>query len=306
MKPVLIGIGIVLLAAILTWEYTSELPNLKGIKITPETIKIGLSNPKLWIFYDTSDVNARKWHDFGARTSKAINIPLLNTLYERIAAHNGLDYTIEVLGGLESIAEHMGGWSSMPRPLQNPKTRVTREEYVWIRTAILAKYGGLWLSPSVISIAPFGKLPDTITLFTNDVNPEFTGIWVPRAEDPTFVKWEAMLRDRLDNQIGGHNFRDDGSNDWKELRPRYQSIPYELGRHTKTNKKIQLEDIFAAGTEGRITIYIPKETRYIVIPYNDLLDRTAWGWVLRSSEEQILSSDLALTHILHAYPIQKL
>jgi hypothetical protein len=36
----------------------------------------------------------------------------------------------------------------------------------------------------------------------------------------------------------------------------------------------------------------------MVIPYHDLLERSAWGWVLRMSEEQILSSDLALTHIL--------
>lgn len=177
MKELLIAIGIVLLAAILIWEYTSEIPSLKGSTITPEKLTVGLSNPRLWIFYDTSDVNSRKWYDFGARTSKAIHIPLLNTLYERIAAHNGSDYNIEVLGGLESIAEHMGGWASMPRPLQNPKTRVTKEEYTWIRTAILAKYGGLWVCPSVISLAPFGKLPDDITLFTDDVNPQFTAIW---------------------------------------------------------------------------------------------------------------------------------
>jgi len=304
MKELLIAIGIVLLAAILIWEYTSEIPSLKGSTITPEKLTVGLSNPRLWIFYDTSDVNSRKWYDFGARTSKAIHIPLLNTLYERIAAHNGSDYNIEVLGGLESIAEHMGGWASMPRPLQNPKTRVTKEEYTWIRTAILAKYGGLWVCPSVISLAPFGKLPDDITLFTDDVNPQFTAIWVPSAQNPTFVRWEAMLRQRLDSQLGGYNFRDDGALDWNELEEKHTVLAYELSRHTKTNNKIQLEDLFAAGTEGRIPFQIPTNTKYIVIPYNDLLNRRAWGWVLHSSEEELLSSDLSITHILRAYPIQ--
>jgi hypothetical protein len=303
MKAALIGVGIVLLAAILTWEYTSEIPSLKG-SITSESMRTGLLNPKLWIFYDTSDVNSRTWYDFGARTSKAINIPLLNTLYERIAAHNGRDYNIEVLGGLDSIAEHMGGWDKMPRPLRNPKVRVNHEEYVWIRTAMLAKYGGLWVCPSVVSLAPFGRLSDTLTLFTNDVNPQFNSVWVPHAEHPLFVKWEALLRERLDSQVGGYTFRDNSAVDWNTLNPSYKVLPYELSRHVKTNKKIQLEDLFAAGTGGRISIQIPKDTKYIVIPYNDLLDRRAWGWVLSSSEEELLASDLALTHILNAYPIQ--
>jgi hypothetical protein len=303
MKNILIGMAVILIVAILIWEYISELPTLKT-SLTPESIKIGLSNPRLWVFYDTSDVNSRDWYDFGARSSKAINIPLLNTLYERIAAHNGIDYNIEVLGGLDSIAEHLGGWSNMPLTLQNPKARVMKEELTWIRTAILAKYGGLWVSPSVISLAPFGKLPNNITIFTDDVNPEFAAIWVPSAEDPMFVKWEKMLRERLDTQLGGYDFRDDSSIDWKELSPDATILPYELSRNPKTNRKIQLEDIFAAGTEGRLTFKIPKASKYIVIPYNDLLDRRAWGWVLRSSEEQIMESDLAITHILRAYPIQ--
>jgi hypothetical protein len=304
MKAVLIGVGILLIAAILTWEYTSELPNLKSIRITPETMKVGLTNPKMWIYYDTSDVNSRKWDDFGARNNQAIHIPLLNALYERIAAHNGMDYNIEVLGGLDAIAAHLGGWDAMPSTLKNPKARVMREEYNWIRTAMLAKYGGLWLSPSVISLQPFGKLPDKVTLFTNDVAPEFTGVWVPSPGNPLFVKWEKMFRNRLDNQLGGYNFRNDAANDWSEFRADVQILPYELSRNIMNNKKIQLEDIFAAGTEGRLTFQIPAKTRYIVIPYNDLLDRRAWGWVLRSSEEQLMSSDLAITHILRSYPIQ--
>jgi hypothetical protein len=302
MKNILIGMGVILVAAILAWEYTSELPNLKT-QITPETMNVGLSNPKLWIYYDTSDVNSRDWYDFGARSSKAINIPLLNTLYERIAAHNGMDYNIEVIGGIDAVAEHLGGWTNMPRPLQNPKGRVTREEHTWIRTAILAKYGGLWVSPSVVSLAPFGKLPAKTTIFTNDVNPEFTAIWVPSVQDPLFVKWEDMLRNRLNNQLGGYNFRDDAANDWNEFAPDVVKLPYELSRNPKTNKKLQLEDLFAAGTEGRLTFQIPKDAKYIVIPYNDLLDRRVWGWVLRSSEQQLLESDLAITHIMNGYPI---
>jgi hypothetical protein len=36
------------------------------------------------------------------------------------------------------------------------------------------------------------------------------------------------------------------------------------------------------------------------VPYGDLLDRRAFGWILKSSEEQIMESDLAIRYVLEA------
>lgn len=300
----------ILLAAILIWEWSVGFPNLKRTTITSETMKVGLNNPKLWIFYDTSDVNSRHWYDFTGRSSNAINVPLYNILYERIAYHNGKQYNIEVLGGLEAVAARMGGWNALPTSLQNPKARVNKIEYDWIRTAILAKYGGLWLCPSVISINPIGPLPnDRVVVFENTPTPGFRSIWSPYPQHPLFVKWETMIRERLDKQLGGYNFRNDSANDWNELMTNNNELvdskaEYELSRNIKNNKELQLEDIFASGTEGRLTFQIPNETKYIVIPKHDLFDREMWGWLLRTSEQQFLESDLAITHIIQKYPIQ--
>jgi len=315
MKPeqqLLVGLGIALVAAVIVWEAAYGLPRREGAEITPETIKAGLHNPTLWIFYNDSDINSRNWLDFGARNSKAINIPLLNVLYERIAAHNGSTYKIEVLGGLQGVAAKLG-WDAMPRSLQNPKASVTQPEEDWIRTAILAKYGGLWLSPSSISLKGIGKLPaDTIvalgsdsdTMYTSSA-PGFRGLWVPTANNPMMVAWEQRLHARLEGQLGGRQVRGDSKSDWAELSVNsgIQTAVlshYELGRNLYTGKKLELEDIFAAGTEGRLPFEIPKEAAYIPIPYAELLDRRAWGWVLRMSEEQIMTSDLAITHILQS------
>jgi len=305
-EKIILGIVCVLVAAIFIWEYTSEIPNLKMTRITPESMRVGLSNPKLWIFYNTSEINSRNWLDFGARTDTAINVPLLNILYERIAKHNGTEYNIQVIGGLEGVAEQLGGWDMLPLKLQNPKARVLKEEHDWIRTAILAKYGGLWLSPSSISLEPIGKLPDdSIVVFNNDVNPTFDGIWVPHPEHPLFVTWEELLRNRLNSQLGGYNFRNDAANDWEEIKTEHTNIVtkeyVELNKNPKTGKKLQLEDIFAAGTGGNISFIIPHGSKYILLPYNDLLDRRAWGWVLRMNEQELMSSDLSITHILRNY-----
>jgi len=318
MKPdqyILIGLAVFLVAAIAIKE---GLPKRHGAEITPESLSIGMNNPTLWIFYNTSEVNARYWWDFGARNSRAINIPLLNMLYTRVAEHNGKDYKIEVLGGVSAVAEKLG-WDALPRSLKTTgKATVTEAEEAWIRTAILAKYGGLWLSPSVLSIQPIGKLPaDAIVAFGQDdapmynsatISPGFNALWVPKPNHPMMVKWQERLHSRLEGQLGGKQSRGDSKSDWLELTREMPAgtvrtrLDSELSRNPETGKKLELEDLFAAGTEGRLPFIVPPSTAYIVVPYADLLNRRQWGWVLRESEEQLLSSDLAIVHIIKSYP----
>jgi len=287
-----------LLGAIAMYEFGSLRPTAQ-VEIVPEHLTIGTSNPTLWLFYNTSEVNARHWLDFGARSSYAINIPLLNMLYERIVTLNGKPYNVRVLSGLESVAELFGGWEHLPSRLRKPKARVYVTEEDWIRTAILAKFGGLWLSPYVVALQPFGKLPTKITTFGQDADSGFTCMWVPSANDPAMIDWEKRIRSRLETQTGGFQLRGDAASDWKDLDCGSEvRIFDELSRNTRTNKKLELEDIFASGTGGNLTFAIPPEAKYLVIPYHDLLKRSSWEWVLRMSEQQILSSDLALSHIL--------
>jgi len=306
-QSIVVGLGITFVALAVAWE-SGSLPWKKGPEITPETLKIGTSNPTLWIFYNDSEVNTRQWWDFGARTSHAINIPLLNILYERIVRHNGKDYQVEVLGGLTAVAQKLGGWEALPTNMRSSKAKVSTAEEDWIRAAILAKFGGLWISGSVISLKSVGKLPsDSIVAFGQDdvpmygsKVPGFRALWVPSAGHPMMVEWEARIRSRLDTQLGGKQFRGDAKSDWVALSPGQKIVwnDGELGRNPKTNKKLELEDIFASGTEGRIPFEIPATSSYIVVPYDDLINRRLLGWVLRLNEQQFMESDLAISHIL--------
>lgn len=304
---VFIGITMVFLGCIVLYEFGSPRPAYPRVEITPETLRIGQTNPTLWLFYNTSDVNSRHWLDFGARSSYAIHIPLLNLLYNRIVAMNGQTYTVRVLTGTSSVAEALGGWEHLPKRLQRDKARVYVAEEDWIRTAILAKFGGLWLSPYVVALRPFGPLPkDSIVTFGQDADSGFSCLWVPSPANPMFIEWELRIRRRLEEQTGGFQLRGDSASDFQELTKEscakgqiLEARPLEeFARNKRTNKKLELEDIFASGTEGRLPFEIPSEAKYMVIPYHDLLERSAWGWVLRMSEGQILSSDLALSHIL--------
>jgi len=302
---IIIGTGLIIVALAAAWE--ARALKRTGVEITTETLKLGINNPRIWLFYNTSDVNSRNWYDFGARSSRVLNIPIMNLFYNSIVTTNR-DYRVEVIGGVEGVAELLG-WENMPRVLQNPKATVSVAEEDWIRVAILKKFGGLWLSPSVVCLKSFGALPkDTVVAFGQDESPMysssapgFRALWSPAPEHPMFVDWEKRSHERLDTQLGGLQIRGDAKSDWEDLSKVYTTAIYtkeELSRDPRTNKKLELEDLFASGTGGRLSFKIPPSAVYIVVPYKDLVDRRAWGWILRSSEEQILESDLAISHIM--------
>jgi hypothetical protein len=231
-------------------------------------------------------------------------------LYDTIVKQNGDRYRIEVIGGLNGVAGLMGGWDKLPYTLQNPKSFVTVPEEDWIRTAVLEKYGGLWVSPSVLCLKGFGDLPkDRIVAFGQDdvpmygsPVPGFRCLWAPRPGIQMLRSWEERCRSRLEHQLGGRQFRGDAKSDWVELCKEGAAtevrVLAELSRDPKTNKNIELEDLLAAGTGGNIPFAIPPTAVYISIPYKDLLDRRHYGWILRLSEKQIVESDLVISHLL--------
>jgi hypothetical protein len=270
-------------------------------EITPEMLNIGMELPVIWVYYDDSQVNSRYWTDFGARSSRVINIPILNLCYESIVKANP-EYRVQVIGGLQGVSEILGV-DAMPKTLKNPRANVGTAQLDWIRTAILAKCGGLWLSNSVVCVKGFGELPDNIVAFGQDdvpmygsSVPGFRALWSPKANEPAFVKWEAMCRERLDSQLGGLQIRGDSKSDWMNLcKDAEIRRADELSRDSKTQKKLQLEDLFA--TQGG-KLVVPCDVKYIVIPYDDLVNRSMFAWLLRSSEEQILNSDMAISKVL--------
>jgi len=269
----------------------------------------GMNKPVLWLYYDQSDVNSRWWKDFGARSDRALNMPFLNLCYETIVTRNRGDYRVEVIGGLQGVAELLGGYENMPLRLRNPIASVNEAEMNWIRAAVLAKYGGLWLSPYSVCLQSFGKLPtNKVRFYGTDIGETYSGsagtsvpglncIWVPRAAHPMFVEWEQMCRARLDGQRGGQQIRRDANWDWVALTAKYADIEVdvhaELARK-RGGRRIELEDLLAAGQEGRIPFAIPGHAVYVPIFWPELRDREFFGWFLRMSEQQIMESDLVI------------
>lgn len=278
-------------------------------------MKIGNTLPVIWIYLNDSEVNSRKWSAFEERSSRVINLPFLNLCYESCVKVNGLDYRVEVIGGLSDLAVRMGGWKALPSPLRNTAATVREPELNWIRAAVLAKWGGLWVSPATIWIKPMGKLPkDKVIFFGSDDEVSFVGtggttapslrvVWSPIPEHPVWTEWEQKVRARIENRTGGAEFRRDSMSDavaasaheGVEIRP-----TAELTRKGAAGRRIQIEDLLAVGHAGDLPFDIKCEAKYVPIPWPELEDRRAFGWFLRLSEEQILESDMSVSWLLRS------
>jgi hypothetical protein len=272
----------------------------------------GMDAPTIWLYYDTSDVNMRWWEDFGARSTRVLNLPFLNLCYERLLKFNSDRYKVEVITGLTDLAGRLGGWQEMPVGLQNPLATVGPAELNWIRAEILCRFGGLWVHPATVCLKPFPELSqDKIVFFGTDADATYAGpggsalpslyvIGAGRKNHPVFEQWAQAAFERLDKRMGGQQIRGDAKWDYTAFAAKHpDTVVYpnqELSRRAD-GKRIQLEDLLAAGQEGDTRFTLTTETVYCPIPWPELRERRLFGWFLRMSEEQILASDLALSDL---------
>jgi hypothetical protein len=310
MERVVIVAGTVLLTAVIGgWFLTAQVRDDDSMRNRFNLLS-GMDKPVAWVYVNDAEVNSRRWLDFGARSSHVMNVPFLNLCYQNIVRALP-DYRVEVIGGLSDLAVRMGGWDSLPTPLRNPLAIVREPELNWIRAAVLAKWGGLWVSPSTVFLKRFDEMPTEKTVFFgSDDEVTFVGkggtapalrvVWAPAPDLPLWVSWEQKVRARLETRAGGSEFRRDEKSDTADALREFASVvevrpQAELTRHK--GKRIQLEDILAAGQDGVLPFSI-EGASFMPIAWPEILERRAFGWFLRLNEEQILNSDLAIRWIL--------
>jgi len=305
-------IAILILVASLYGLHRSRKVIEENVYMDKHLLKRGTEKPPLWLYYDTSDVNSQRWYDFGGRSSRALNKPFLNLCYETIVIQNQETYRIEVINGLAGLTALLG-LEAIPSGLQNMIAPVNEAELTWIRAAVLAKFGGLWLDPYSVCIKPFGPgSKEHIVFYGTDLNETYAGkegtnvpgfrcVWSPKAEEPLFLEWTEICRARLEAKGGGQQIRRDANWDWVALSGKYPGVQVdflaELGRK-KGGKRLELEDVLASGTEGKLPFAVPETAVYVPVLWPELRDREIFGWFLRMSEDQIMESDLAVRYLI--------
>lgn len=307
MVPLTVGI-VAVVALALGASMTQGMINQNPFE-RKDLFQIGMNKPVIWIFYDTSIPNARQYSDFGARSSRALNLPFLNLCYESISKQNSSDYRIEVVSGVAGLSEKLGGWDKLPAKFQNPLVSLEPSDIAWVRASLLAKFGGLWVDPATICIQPFGLLPNKPVFFGTDMEESFAGTagttvpnfqvaWSPAANNQLWTAWEAKSRQRLNTSGGGDTARSAHKWEYLALVSMYPDVEIrplaELARKGAAGRRIQIEDILASGQEGTLPFDISALSVYVPLPWPELRDRRAFGWFLRMSESQIAESDLVI------------
>lgn len=309
MEPVHITAVVVLITAAVLGVYVSNTGVDEDIYIKRDLLSLHIDNTTLWLYYDQSDVNARWWADFGARSSRVLNKPYLNLCYESIVLNTREFYNVKVLAGLSDVAILLGGWDQLPKQLQNPIAHVGEAELNYIRARILKQFGGLWVNPSTIFINSLPNFTEEqcVIFFGTDKDETYASssgthvpgtnmMFSPCANNEIFVELEKLALQRITNSQGGKQFRHDIKWDLLEVKERCNtSIAYisDLEFARKQNgRRIQLEDLL-------INDIIPVPTKAVYVPIDDieLEERRNFGWFLQMSETQILESTLFISEL---------
>jgi len=301
--------GIVLLSVLSYVYYKTQYLEENGFK-SRDITTIGADNDTLWLYYDQSEVNSRYWSDFGARSSRVLSVPFLNLSYQSIVMNNGRTYNVKVLSGLSDIAILLGGWSNLPKSLQNPIAPVNEAELNYIRATILRRFGGLWVNPSTLFLKPLLNLKETkkVVFFGTDKDESFSDahgtpvpatdiMYSPNKEHQIFIELEKLALKRITEQQGGKQFRKDIKWDLKAILDDFSKeveyIPSIEFARKENGRRIQLEDLLSSST-----IPISSSAVYVPVDWNELRERQHFGWFLRMSEDQILSSELFITKLI--------
>ena len=307
-SPIYIVVGVLTLSAVTTGVYYSKALIEEDIFRNRKLLDKGLNNKTLWLYYDQSDVNSRWWADFGARSSRVLNTPYMNLCYNTITMKNGQTYNVKVIAGLSDLAVLLGGWDTLPKPLQNPIAPVNEAEINYIRARVLRQFGGLWVNPSTIFTRP---LPDfskskAVIFFGTDKDESYSDdngtpapgtdiMYSPEPNNNVFIELERLALERVEKREGGRQFRGDIKYDLRTQMVNDNTIQYypeyEFARKD-SGRRIQLEDLLVSNS-------IPLNGRscYIPIHSKELQERRNFGWFLRMSEEQILESDLFISKL---------
>lgn len=304
---VLVSLGLLAVGVLIANSY--RITKQRSTFEDPDLLKRGLNTPTVWIFVNDTDVNSRWWADFGARSSRVYNMPFLNLCYQTIVRACGEKYHVEVIGGLADAEVRLG---YLPTPMRNKRIPLRQEEMTYLKVAFLEKFGGLWMGPASICLKALPELPkDRVVLFGSDpletyagpegtVMPNQHAMWSPKPKHPFFATWKGILEPRVEEQHGGREIRNDSR--WDALfsgngRQDVTMMPNAELTRKAGGRRLELEDLLAAGTEGDLPFEIHPETVYVPFPWPELLERRMYGWFLRLSEEQVMESDLAVTHL---------
>lgn len=151
--------------------------------------------PHIWWYVDDSQVNARQWLDWEARSTREPNEPYLKICQARALALWGQHFQVEPLIGRVSALERLRtGGAVIPDGADRCPSALWM---AWCRAAFLKTFGGLWLDGSTLPIGSGEELhvrlmKSQVLMFGTDADEGISDVKGTRAAAGESAGWSAM------------------------------------------------------------------------------------------------------------------
>ena len=261
------------------------------------------NKPIIWIHIDYN-INARNWESFGSRNSHELNLPYLYITIKSIINHSSSDFNICLIDD-NSFSKLIPGWSINFNNLAEPVKSHIRDLAL---TKILYYYGGMLVPNSYLALKNLYNLYEmgmrdhsvfvmetvdrgnTATFVDTFPNHKFIGC---KKHDPT-IKNLMLYMERLCSSDYTNEMEFLGQiNRWCFQQVELNNIKLLdgklIGVKQNNNKNVLIEDLMQSSY-----INFNVSLQGILIPKNELLLRTKYGWFNRMSPKQLYNSNIIL------------
>jgi hypothetical protein len=269
----------------------------------------GYNKPKIWI-HTKYELNARKWASFYSRNNTDLNQPYIHLTVKSIINHCGEDFNVCLIDD-DTFSKLIPSWNYNLNVIAEPmKSRV--------RTMGLCQlvyyYGGMVVPNSFLCLKNLKPLYnngilnnklfvcENVNHCSNILKEQTKSLFIPNLNFFGSSKNNELIKNMIEilkQTVNQHHV----SNEIEFLgKIQYWCLENAkinkinlidglmIGIKSTNNKPILIDDLL-----GEQYLDISKDSYGILIPENEILERTKYKWFAVMSSEQILNTDMIIT-----------
>ena len=272
----------------------------------------GYNRPKLWI-HTTYEYNSRKWKSFGSRSSTDLNQPYLHLTIKSIINHCGDDFNVCLIDD-DSFSQLIPGWRINVSELPEPQRHYFRELGM---AELLYIYGGLIVPNSFICfrnlISLYAKGIEENKAFSFEILNKYANIsssdmkkFLPTTQFMGAPKRCPIIKDLvnyLKNRNENPHFSSQSdffgfSSKWLHNESVRKNIyifnGINIGTKNVEDEPILLENLL----EEKSISFCNKRTYGVLVPRDDILQRSCYKWFSIMNGNEILKSNMIIKDYL--------
>ena len=274
--------------------------NIQKYLLNEQSILNG--KPIIWI-HNKYEINARNWDSFMSRNNKNLNQPYRRLCVDTIIKHCSDDFNICLIDD-NSFSKLLSDWSIMVDDIAEPIKSRFRQLALF---KLLYNYGGILVPSNTIvlkSLKPcYDKLLSKKDCFVGEFvdksnvsntlkffpNTSFMGCRKNSESVRQMITYVEKINDnsnanKFDGTINKYIFEMCEKNQVSLLNGKF------IGTKYNNDNPLTIENLMSSSF-----IKLNDNVNCIIIPENDLMNRTKYQWFLRLSRKQLLESDILIS-----------